>query len=367
MTTKWSLYLRIPVCAFTAQIRAHQTYRGRRPWYNGRRTDPNPISQTGTAAAAFDFRSQGDFMNTTLHYQIPQAGSGRTISVFLLDTGYSARLLAHLRSAGGSFLLNGTPAFSNALLQEGDHLTVQIKEKKCSAQISPSPVPLSVLYEDEHLAVINKPAGMPVHPSQGHREDTLANAAAWHYRNQADSFVFRAVNRLDRDTSGLLLLANNMLSSCILSEQVGCHALHREYCAIVCGKPEPSGTVSLPIARKDGSTIERVCDAGRGDPAVTHYRLLAYNKDTDLSLIRLLLETGRTHQIRVHMKAIGHPIPGDFLYHPDFRRIKRQALHSALLRFSHPITGASMEFTAPLPEDMSRLFPGDYDLLSPFG
>ena len=212
--------------------------------------------------------------------------------------------------------------------------------------------------------MIDKPAGMPVHPSQGHYENTLANAIAWYFRNEETPFVFRAVNRLDRDTSGLILLAKNPYSSCILSDAVKDHAIHREYAAIVSGKTANSGTIDLPIARKDGSTIERVCDPERGDAAVTHYQTIAYNKDADLSFIRLLLETGRTHQIRVHMKAIGHPLPGDFLYCPDYRLIDRQPLHSIYLSFSHPVTGKKLEFSAPLPQDMQNLFP---DIKNPEG
>ena len=177
--------------------------------------------------------------------------------------------------------------------------------------------------------------------------------------------MFRAVNRLDRDTSGLVLLAKNPYSSCVLSDAVKDHTIHREYAAIVSGKTDASGTIDLPIARKDGSTIERVCDPERGETAVTHYRTFAYNKDADISFIRLLLETGRTHQIRVHMKAIGHPLPGDFLYCPDYRFIDRQPLHSTYLSFSHPVTGEKLEFSAPLPGDMRKLFPNIKDPSGP--
>lgn len=150
----------------------------------------------------------------------------------------------------------------------------------------------------------------------------------------------------------------------VLSDAVKDHTIHREYAAIVSGKTDASGTIDLPIARKAGSTIERVCDPERGETAVTHYRTFAYNKDADISFIRLLLETGRTHQIRVHMKAIGHPLPGDFLYCPDYRFIDRQPLHSTYLRFSHPVTGEKLEFSASLPEDMRKLFP---DIKNPSG
>lgn len=296
-------------------------------------------------------------MNTRLHYTITESKSGRTIAAFLLDSGCSSRLVVHLRNTEGSFLLNGTVVFSNTVLKTGDSLLVNVTEKKTSDNIVPVPMELDRVFEDEHLLIVNKPAGMPVHPSQGHYENTLANAVAWYYRNEPTPFVFRAVNRLDRDTSGLVLLAKNPYSSCVLSDEVKSHSIHREYAAIVCGKTAAEGTVDLPIARKDGSTIERICDPVRGERAVTHYKTLAYNEEKDLSFIRLLLETGRTHQIRVHMKAIGHPLPGDFLYHPDCRYIDRQALHSVYLWFVHPVTGETISCSAPLPEDMVRLFP----------
>lgn len=296
-------------------------------------------------------------MNTILTYTIRETDEHKSVSAFLQERGYSSRLLIHLKNTSRSLLVNDVPVFACHILHTADRLTVTLAEKKDSSQILPVPMKLAVVYEDEHLIVIDKPAGMPVHPSQGHYENTLANGAAYYLREQGGPFVFRAVNRLDRDTSGLILLARNMLSSCILSQQVKMRSIHREYLAIVCGRPPCCGTISLPIARKSGSTIERIPDITGGERAVTHYRTLRYDKNTDLSLLTLSLETGRTHQIRVHMKAIGHPIPGDFLYHPDYRYIGRQALHSARLRFSHPVTGKTLELKSPLPDDMKRLFP----------
>ena len=303
-------------------------------------------------------------MNTILTYLISEAGSGRSIAAFLLDSGYSSRLVVHLRNTEDSFLLNGKTVFSNTVLQPGDLLKVHITEKKTSDRIVPIPMDLSIVFEDEHVLVIDKPAGMSVHPSQGHYENTLANGIAWYYRNEETPFVFRAVNRLDRDTSGLVLLAKNPCSSCVLSNAVRDHTIHREYAAIVSGKTDDSGTIDLPIIRKDGSVIERICDPERGERAVTHYKNLAYNKGADLSFVRLLLETGRTHQIRVHMKAIGHPLPGDFLYNPDYRFIDRQPLHSTYLSFFHPVNRQKLELSAPLPEDMGKLFP---DIKNPPG
>lgn len=296
-------------------------------------------------------------MKTTFTYTITPADAGKKISQFLSEQGYSSRLRLHLRTTPDCIFIGESSVFSNRVLEDGDVLRVELIEKKGSEAIIPVPMKLDILFEDEHLMVINKPAGMPVHPSQGNYGNTLANGIAAYMKEKGVDFVFRAVNRLDRDTSGLLIIAKHMLSSGILSDQVKDHTIHREYAAFVCGKTDKNGTINAPIARKDGSTIERVVDPERGESAVTHYQTLAYNEETDLSYIRLRLETGRTHQIRVHMKHIGHPLPGDFLYHPDYRYIERQALHSVYLRFTHPITKEWMEFHAPLPDDMAVLVP----------
>ena len=296
-------------------------------------------------------------MKTTFTYTITPADAGKKISQFLSEQGYSSRLRLHLRTTPDCIFIGETPVFSNHILEDEDVLRVDLIEKKGSEAIIPVPMKLDILFEDDHVMVINKPAGMPVHPSQGNYGNTLANGIAAYMEEKGVDFVFRAVNRLDRDTSGLLIIAKHMLSSCILSDQVKDHAIHREYAAIVCGKTDDHGTIDAPIARKDGSTIERVVDLERGEFAVTHYKTLSYNEKTDLSYIRLLLETGRTHQIRVHMKHIGHPLPGDFLYHPDYRYMNRQSLHSVYLKFTHPITKEVMEFYAPLPDDMAVLFP----------
>ncbi|MFQ9703673.1 MAG: RluA family pseudouridine synthase [Enterocloster clostridioformis] len=165
-----------------------------------------------------------------------------------------------------------------------------------------------------------------------------------------------SINRLDRDTTGLLILARHMLSACILSEQMAGRRIRREYRAIVLGHTPEEGTVDSPIARAEGSTIERrwTRRQAKGRSPIT---VPCSTMKKDLSLVSLSLETGRTHQIRVHMRSIGHPLPGDFLYCPDYRYIGRQPLHSYLLRFEHPISGKEMESTAGLPEDMERLLP----------
>ena len=295
-------------------------------------------------------------MKRTLSYTITNKNKADTIGAFLRDAGYSRRILIELKQNPEQICLNGTPSWLNTPLQFGDTLTLFLPDEPVSSDILPVNLPIDIVYEDEDLIILNKATGMPVHPSQRHHENTLANALAYRFASRGEHFVFRAVNRLDRDTTGLLLIAKHKISGAFLSAMTAKKEIRREYLAIVAGKPEESGTIDLPIARKDGSTIERCIDMDHGEHAVTHYRCLDYRDDLGCSLVRLRLETGRTHQIRVHMKAIGHPLLGDFLYNPDYRFIGRQALHSYTVAFRHPITGEAMEFTAPMPEDFSFFY-----------
>lgn len=295
-------------------------------------------------------------MKRTLSYTITNKNKADTIGAFLRDAGYSRRILIELKQNPEQICLNRTPSWLNTPLQIGDTLMLFLPDEPVSSDILPVNLPIDIVYEDEDLIILNKATGMPVHPSQGHHENTLANALAYRFASRGEHFVFRAVNRLDRDTTGLLLIAKHKISGAFLSAMTAKKEIRREYLAIVAGKPEESGTIDLPIARKDGSTIERCIDMDHGEHAVTHYRCLDYRDDLGCSLVRLRLETGRTHQIRVHMKAIGHPLLGDFLYNPDYRFIGRQALHSYTVAFRHPITGEAMEFTAPMPEDFSFFY-----------
>lgn len=289
-------------------------------------------------------------MDRTIHYFITEQEEGMTIWQHLKCHGYSRHILTHLKNTEMGICVNQTPVYLNYQLKKGEALSVFLKEEPASPNIIPVFLPLSIVYEDEDLLVVNKPANMPIHPSMNHHDNTLANAAAYYYGQQKLPFIFRCPNRLDRDTSGLTVLAKNMLSSSILSDMVKSRTLKREYLAIVEGTPDAAGTIDAPIARKEGSAIERIVDFEHGEPAVTHYTRLKTCKN--YSLVSLSLETGRTHQIRVHMRHIGHPLPGDFLYNPDYSIIQRQALHSHSLTFRHPITGEPLHFEAPLPEDM---------------
>lgn len=293
-------------------------------------------------------------MNRTLTYAITEQEACQTIEQFLRGKGYSSQCIKELKKQWGNILINDEPQYMKVALQEGSTLTVQIQEECSSEKIPPVELPLDIIYEDEDLLVINKPADMPIHPSLNNYENSLANALAWYFEKQNKPFVFRCINRLDRDTSGLTIVAKHMLSGGILSSMVAERAIHREYLAIVRGHISPeSGTIDAPIGRKGDSIIERQIDYTHGERAVTHYSLKEYKNGH--SLLSIHLETGRTHQIRVHMKHIGFPLIGDYLYNPDMEYMTRQALHSHRLQFTHPITGEAMDFTAPLPEDMLKV------------
>ena len=293
-------------------------------------------------------------MNRTLTYPITTGDTAQTIEQFLRGKGYSTQCIKELKKQWGSILIDDTPQYMRHLLQEGETLTVQIHEESSSEKIPPVELPLDIVYEDEDLLVVNKPADMPIHPSLNNYENSLANALAWYFAKQNKPFVFRCINRLDRDTSGLTIIAKHMLSAGILSSMVAERSIHREYLAIVRGQVTPkTDTIDAPIGRKGDSIIERQIDSVGGERAVTHYTLKEYK--TGHSLLSIHLETGRTHQIRVHMKHIGFPLIGDHLYNPDMEYMTRQALHSHRLQFTHPITGESMDFTAPLPEDMRQV------------
>lgn len=298
-------------------------------------------------------------MNHIIRHSYTASRDGQTVEELLRSQGYSKSLINRVKLTDDGLMIRGEKVYTTRRMQAGDRLEVVLPEEASSEHIVPTPMPLSILYEDEDLMVINKAANVPIHPSQGNFSNSLANGLAWYFEEKQESFVFRAINRLDRDTTGLLIVAKNALSSCILSDMVKKRQIHRTYLAAVNGdlSVQPEGTIDVPIARLPGSTIERIPDPVHGESALTHYQLLSYQPETDTSLLKIRLETGRTHQIRVHMKYIGHPLYGDFLYNPDYRFLNRQSLHSWKLSFSHPVTNIPMEFTAPVPADMQQFLP----------
>ena len=296
-------------------------------------------------------------MERIIIYNIDEHFQGNTILQFLKKHLYTDKAIITLKKTPEGILLNGIWAYVNQKIAADDILVVKILENDSSQNILPENSDIDIVYEDEDILVVNKPSNMPVHPSQNHYTGTLANAVAGYFAAQGKPFIFRCVNRLDRDTTGLTILCKHQLASGILSNMLSERLIKRTYLAICSddGSLPETGTIDAPIARKEGSTIERIVDFEHGERAVTHYKRISHHADLGISLIQLQLETGRTHQIRVHMSSIGHPLVGDDLYGGDGALIGRQALHSFSLRFTHPITLNEMYFEQELPEDMKRL------------
>ena len=246
-------------------------------------------------------------MERTLIYTADNSIVSMPVSRFLKQKGFSSQNLVQLKKDPSAVLANGIPCFMNHILQPGDTLTLHIRENHSSEKIPPVNLPLNIVYEDADLMVINKPAGMPIHPSMNNYYNSLANALAWYYQDQGKPFIFRCSNRLDRDTSGLTIVAQHYVSAGILSAMIANKAtsgITREYLAIAKGSVRPlEGTITAPLGRKEGSIIERTVDFENGESAVTHYRVL--DEKTGPSLGSLMLETGRTLQIRMHMNHIG--------------------------------------------------------------
>lgn len=284
-------------------------------------------------------------------YMAGEAEQGMAVGQFLKERGYSRHALTLLKQTEGGILCNGREVYLSQPLRKGDRMDLFLKEE-VPEEIEPVELPFGIVYEDDDLMVVDKPADMPVHPSMKNHDNTLANAAAWYGRTKGDSFVYRCVNRLDRDTTGLLILAKHILSATGLYGQMRAREIRRTYLAIVKGMIREEGTIDLPVGRKEDSAIERMIDLEHGERAVTHYLPVRHGKDW--TLIECRLETGRTHQIRVHMSSFGHPLIGDFLYGRREEQMPRQALHSWKLSFVHPIMGRPMEFVSPLPPDMQK-------------
>ncbi len=268
----------------------------------------------------------------------------------------SRRCISSLKNNERGMCIGGEQVTVRAVLHEGDIISLALGDDECD--IVPTDIPLDIIYEDEYLVAVNKPYGMPTIISHGHYEDTLANALAYRYRGRG--FVMRAVNRLDRDTSGICIVAKTKMSASALCAQMEKREITKKYIAILDGNDILQGEnkIIAPIRRKEGSTMLReVCTENGGEYAETHYRCVSTGKT--LSAVVAEPKTGRTHQLRVHFSHIGHPIIGDSMYFTAREDISRQALHAFEMTFRHPVSGETMTLRAPVPEDIRRVMESD--------
>ncbi len=290
-----------------------------------------------------------------MEIQVPDGTGSVRIDQFLsllpepeISRSYAAKLLRE-----GNVLLNGQSVKASAKLKPGDRLSLSLPEPE-ALDIEPEDIPLDIVYEDRDILIINKPKGMVVHPAAGHANGTLVNAVMHHCGAELSSIngVLRPgiVHRIDKNTTGLLVICKNDLAHQSLAAQLKVHSITRRYAAILIGNVREDGTVDAPIGRSRKDRKKQAIDGLNGRPAVTHYHVLEHFGSA-YTLVNCTLETGRTHQIRVHMASIGHPVLGDDVYGPKKCpfELEGQCLHAELLGFQHPGTGKYVEFSAAYP------------------
>ena len=286
-------------------------------------------------------------------FRIGREDDGKLLRTFLRERGVSAALLAKLKRKEDGIMLNGERVTVRACLAAGSVLELAVEDREESLHVVPRELPLDVLLRTEDLAVLNKPANMPTHPSHGHFEDTLANALAFAFSEPGQPFRPRFINRLDRNTTGAVLVAMHALSAASLSRAMAEGNIKKTYIALVHGCIREGMTLKTGIRRREESIIFReACPVGEGDYAETEVVPLA--TDGERTLVRLIPRTGRTHQLRVHLASVGHPLLGDDLYGRE-DGFPRHALHAATLTFPLPTGDGEITVRAPLPSDMREV------------
>lgn len=272
--------------------------------------------------------------------------------ILKLEFGMSERLILKLKT-NKRIYINNDISNINTKINLNDKIRIDFDFNEDNSNIIPKKMDLDIIYEDDYYIVLNKPAGIPVHPSKLYYDNSLSNGLKHYYDNISLKKKIRPVNRLDKDTSGIVIFAKNAYIQECLIKQMKCKKFIKKYIAICEGKfKNKNGTINLPIARKDNSIIER-CINQSGDTAITHYNVL--KTTNDLSVLECILETGRTHQIRVHLSSIGHPIISDTLYGNKSTLIGRQALHAYKVNFIHPIFKRDVIYSLSLPDDFKKI------------
>ena len=281
----------------------------------------------------------------TLTYTVPPSYDGETVQSFLRrGCGLSSRMVVRLKQLPAGITADGAPVRTIDRLRAGQIVLLTLPED--AVRIEGADLPLVVVYEDDQVLLVNKPPYLAVHPSAGKPEPTLANAVVAYYAAQGTPRSFRPVNRLDRNTSGLLLAAKNPHAAYALTGKC-----RKAYFALVLGRLQGSGTIDQPIRVKEGCCITREVGQG-GKASVTHWESLAASDEA--SLLRVVIDTGRTHQIRVHLSWLGHPLAGDTMYGDDQTVMARHGLHCGEMTFPHPLSGEPLRFFSPLPEDFCQ-------------
>ena len=292
-----------------------------------------------------------------MEYNVTALADGKTVlDIIKNELKFSRATLKHLKFKENGICVNGSHVTVRHVLRLGETLSLAIEDTAGSEKLLPCDLDIEIAYEDEAVVVPNKPADMPTHQSYGHYGDTVANALAYKYTKSGIPFVFRPINRLDRNTSGLLLIAKDRVSAGFLSDEMKNHNIHKKYVAILRGVlPENSGVIDTYMRRTAESVIVReVCGSDEGgDRAITEYEVLCKSRTHTFVLATPV--TGRTHQLRVHFASLGCPIEGDDMYGSTSDHIARHALHSFYISFPKPSDKSILTVTSPLPSDMRHL------------
>lgn len=281
-----------------------------------------------------------------LEFIVPKSCDNATLRTFLRkECNVSSRIISQLKREKDGILRDNKNIKTIEKVKAGDKIVLNLPYEE--NKITPVKGTLNILFEDEYIIIFDKPYGIPVHPTKVHQTDTLANYVSYMQRQNNSIYKFRAVNRLDKDTSGIVVVAKDRYTASYLFNNV-----EKKYCAVCEGIIKKTGTIDKPISIKEGHSIQRTCSHS-GQKSVTHYKPILNNNNH--TLLEIELETGRTHQIRVHFSSIGHPLAGDDMYGGSLEFIKRQALHCKVVSFIHPFSKERIIINSEIPEDMKNL------------